>query len=699
MIRQFLLLLALLTGLTDAAETELRYLSGHGPKDAVPWDFTVTKGRRAGEKTTIPVPSQWEQHGFGTYNYGKSPAPKADEQGLYSTRFTVPPEWKDRRVRLVFEGVMTDAEVKVNGKSAGPVHRGGFYRFRHDITPLLIPGQENLLEVEVSKVSADALTERAEREADYWVFGGIFRPVFLEAVPDRSIEQVSIHATADGVFTANVDFGNLRESAVLEARIYDAAGTAVGDAFTAEIPSGGCSRVVLKTKIKSPAGWTAETPHLHTVRLALKRGDWNMHEVTQRFGFRSIELRPGQGIFLNGSRILLKGVCRHSFRPESGRCLDPEDSYEDVRLIKSMNMNAVRMSHYPPDVAFLEACDELGLYVIDEVSGWQNAHGTEIGRRLVRETVTRDVNHPCILFWANGNEGGWNRELDGDYALYDPQNRTVLHPWETFNGVDAKHYPPYDELAKRLAGPDIVMPTEMIHGLYDGGAGAGLEDYWKAISSSPVGGGGFIWVLADEGIMRTDQGNRIDVHSTYAPDGIVGPRHEKKGSYHTVRDIFSPVQIDPPQLDANFTGKLAVRNCHDFLSLAGCKFSWKLLDFPALTEQGIAAKVLAEESIPVPEIAAGKHGELQLTLPANWADSDALSLTATDPSGREFWNWVWPVRKPAVRPEGGGAVENFSLKSGDVTATFDPLTGKLVSFRRGEKVSSLTNGPRVVYAR
>ena len=113
----------------------------------MPWDFTVTRGRRAGEKTT-------------TYDFNKSPAPKADEHGLYSTRFTLPPEWKDQRMRLVFEGVMTVAEEKVNGKSAGPVHRGGFYRFRHDITRLLIPEHENLLEVEVSKVSADALTER-----------------------------------------------------------------------------------------------------------------------------------------------------------------------------------------------------------------------------------------------------------------------------------------------------------------------------------------------------------------------------------------------------------------------------------------------------------------------------------------------------------------------------------------------------------
>ena len=120
-------------------QTAQLYLSGHGPHDAVPWEFSVTGGRRAGEWTTIPVPSNWELQGFGTYNYGDEPVPKADEHGLYRLHFTVPENWKNRLIRLVFEGVMTDATVKVNGKSAGPVHQGGFYRFRHDVTTLVKP--------------------------------------------------------------------------------------------------------------------------------------------------------------------------------------------------------------------------------------------------------------------------------------------------------------------------------------------------------------------------------------------------------------------------------------------------------------------------------------------------------------------------------------------------------------------------------
>ena len=374
-----------------------------------------------------------------------------------------------------------------------------------------------------------------------------------------------------------------------------------------------------------------------------------------------------------------------------------------------MNMNAVRMSHDPPDVAFLEACDELGLYVIDELSGWQKAHGSGIGRKLIREMVTRDVNHPSILFWDNGNEGGWNRELDGDFRLYDPQDRVVLHPWETFNGVDTKHYPSYDDLTKRLAGPNIVMPTEMIHGLYDGGAGSGLEDYWKAISNSPVGGGGFIWVLADEGIMRTDQGNRIDVFSTYAPDGIVGPRHEKKGSYHTVREVFSPVQIDAPFLDEKFTGKLVVHNRYDFSSHGSCHFKWKLLDFPKPSEANTEPEVRGSGGVAGPDIAAGAHGTLDLPLPKGWRSSDALSLAVTDSAGHELCAWTWPTVSRGKRDleplEFRGktyiqkSAENISFTAGEVTASFDAKTGMIRSLRRGDHFSPLTNGPQVVYAR
>jgi len=126
--------------------------------------------------------------------------------------------------------------------------------------------------------------------------------------------------------------------------------------------------------------------------------------------------------------------------------------------------------------------------VLDELAGWQKPpYDTEIGKKLVKEMVTRDVCHPCILCWDNGNEGGWNRDLDNQFALYDPQNRTVLHPQESFNSVDTAHYRNYEVSLKKLSSSTLYMPTEFLHGLYDGGLGAGLDDYWKAMYASPMG--------------------------------------------------------------------------------------------------------------------------------------------------------------------------------------------------------------------
>lgn len=706
--------------LLHAAEpqTELRFLSGHGPKDAVPWEFSVTGGRRAGEWTTIPVPSQWELHGFGTYNYGQENK-KSDEHGLYRLHFAVPADWKGRRIRLVFEGVMTDAAVKVNGRAAGPVHQGGFYRFKHDVTSLVKFGEgaanDNLLEVDVAKVSADPQTELAERGGDYWVFGGIFRPVWLEALPaSAAIDQVAIDARADGALTVDVVLSALPAGRIdglkveplrLEAQVLTGDGTPVGPPMTQPLLAGGVGRVRLAGRVDSPRTWNAESPNLYGLRLTLRRGADVVHVVTQRFGFRTFEVRDGEGLFLNGQRILLKGVDRHSFRPETGRALNREDCYEDVRLMRGMNMNAVRMSHYPPDPAFLEACDELGLYVLDELSGWQHAHGTPIGRLLVREMVERDVNHPSILFWDNGNEGGFNRDLDGDFALYDPQQRRVLHPWDTFSGVDTKHYPGYEEFAQRLRGSNLVMPTEILHGLYDGGMGAGLDDYWRALVASPVGAGIFLWVLHDEGVVRTDQGGRVDVFSTFAPDGIVGPHFEKEGSYGAIRDVWSPVQLDSPKLGADFEGTLSVHNRYDFTLLSSCRFTWQLLRFDG------AKRIVGSGAATAPVVPPHGEGKISLALPANWREADALAVTVTDPSGAELWTSTWPTAALAGRtaaafvPAAGaarhasGSPAGLQLVTGDVTADFDPATGLLREVRRGGKVFALTNGPRLAFAR
>ncbi|NWK94597.1 hypothetical protein DM806_02705 [Sphingobium lactosutens] len=369
-------------------------------------------------------------------------------------------------------------------------------------------------------------------------------------------------------------------------------------------------------------------------------------------------------------------------------------------------MNAVRMSHYAPEESFLEAADELGLYVIDELSGWQHAHDREVGRKLVRELVERDVNHPSILFWTNGNEGGWNRELDGDFALYDPQQRRVLHPWEEFNGIDTKHYPRYPDLQRRLAGKTLVMPTEFLHGLFDGGGGSGLDDYWRAMTASPRGAGGFLWNFADEGIARADQSGRIDTYATYAPDGILGPHHEPEPSAATIQEIWSPVQIETPSLDDDFDGSLKIRNDYDFTSLKDVTFHWEWITFASPASQTVHPHILASGDMPGEPIAPHASGILRVPTARTQNRPDALRLTARRGSD-SLWTWVWPTASAATpltarslgHPQATRDATRIQLTVGTISADFDAATGLLTRIGKGGRHQDFAAGPQLVVAR
>lgn len=668
-----------------AQETLRHYLSGRDAENTVPWEFHCSGGRNSGKWTTIGVPSCWELQGFGSFRYGHSDKFHEPIRGDYRHRFQVPAEWSGRRVFIVFDGVMTDATVKINGTEAGATHQGSFYRFKHDITKLLRFGQENLLEVSVLDQSADASVNRAEREADYWIFGGIFRPVWLQAEPAQFIDRVAIDAKADGSFALDYFLGGEGGADSVSVTVLDAKGKPVGETTSAPLAAGRIS-----TKVSQPALWSAETPVLHTAVVQLRHGGTVLHEIKQRFGFRTIEARAGDGLYVNGRRVMMRGVCHHVAWPTLGRATSPRIAALDLDLIQEMNMNAVRMSHYPPDKEFLEMCDERGLYVINELAGWQAFYDTGVGGKLAREMIARDVNHPSIVFWANGNEGGFNLELDDLYHQLDPQKRPVIHPWSWFREFETKHYPDYKKLTEMLASDAIVMPTEFLHGLYDGGHGAGLEDYWQAMRNAKNSAGGFLWVFADEGVRRADMNGAIDVAGNNAPDGIVGPFREKEGSFYTIKQVWSPVQL-PDTLPADFNGAFPVENRYEVTSLSRCDFRWQLRRF---SESEVT--MLEEGTQPGPEVAAGQTGTLQLRLPTGWREknADALAVTATDWNGRELWTWVYPLQpQAACIPPGKPLDAGQGLKTGGAELRVEPDTGSLLGVTMDGREFSLRGGP------
>ncbi len=699
----FLIILLYISNIITAQNTKIEYLSGIDAVNTVKWEFYCSNGMKSGHWDTIEVPSCWEQQGFGSYNYGHDKFEnRLNETGLYRYNFDVPSNWKGNQVKIVFDGVMTDALVKINGKQAGPVHQGAFYQFKYDISKLLKYGKKNHLEVFVKKHSDNESVSLAERKADFWVFGGIFRPVFLEVKPTENIERVAIDAKANGIFKSDIYISGIKNAvtAIVEIQTLDGEKTA---SFSQSIDNA-ITRV--SGQLEKPKTWTPEFPNLYNAVFSIQNQKGKIiHKVTERFGFRTIEVKANDGIYVNGARIKMKGVNRHTFRPKYGRTSSKAFSIEDVNLMKDMNMNAVRMSHYPPDEHFLDVCDSLGLFVLDELTGWQYPPYDDIvGRKLLEEMIAHDVNHPSIIIWDNGNEGGENNNLNDDFAELDIQKREVILPQKDYKKTNTVHYIGYNYLSHDgFCCRKIFFPTEFLHGLYDGGHGAGLDDYWEKMWDDPLCAGGFLWVFADETIERSDRRGALDSDGNHAPDGILGPYHEKEGSFYAIKEIWSPVYFEKRYITKEFDGTFRIENRYQYTNLNQCTFKAEWIGFSG-PDDPVNEIILSREDITV-QLQPEQKGRLNLRLPEKWQHSDALRISAYDPYGRHIYTWNWPVKFPGEK-----ARELIHIDKGEkpvltekedlivVTVaglkyTFSKRNGLLKEILNKEGTIPLSNGP------
>ncbi len=746
-IRQFSATLLASFGLliccASAAPTQIQYLSGTDKDNTVPWQFSVSSGRNAGIATNIPVPSCWMLMGFGTYSYtqntGSGMTASNSETGFYTNTFAVPPAWTGKKIFLVFEGVMTDTSVSINGQSVGATHQGGYYEFRYDVTPYVVVGAgTNKLSVTVRKFSTDPFVEGAEEgNVDYWIYAGIYRPVYLEAKPAAYIDRIAANPLANGNITVITFLGGIATNYNVKAFVTDTNGVQLGGAFSNSI-SAGVTNVLLSATLPAPKLWSSEFPNLYTLTVQLlDTNGVEIHSVTNQIGFRTITFVSGSGFYVNGKKVLMRGSCRHEVWPTTGRTISRAVCDLDIQLMKDMNMNAVRLSHYPQNKMFYEECDRLGLYVLDELDSYQFVIDTANGARLIAEMVKRDVNHPCIFAWDNGNEGGANANLDGGnagstnyFGLYDIQNRLVIRPQQggqIFNGVITDHYEYlFDNGGTsvtnylRPGATAVFMPTEILHGLYDGGIGACLSEFWDAFRNSTNGGGMFLWAFLDEGILRADQNGIMDVRGQSAPDGIVGPYRENEASYYTCKSVFSPVQIGAPNPSA-FTGTLAVSNRFDFTDLSQCQFNWQLGWFADATDpannfstNALTGGLLIGATggnFSGPSLLPNTTGALALpSFPINWTNYDALRLTATDPFGNNIYTWTFPLHSQsqlrdrivgkvsATAPSitAGTSGTEIIVTNGPRNFHFSKTSGAINSLTVSNQPVSFNNGPRPV---
>ena len=615
----------------------------------------------------VEVPGNWTLQGYGHPHYTNVQmpfpheppfVPEENPTGVYAREFEVPKSWARRRVVIHFGGAESVLYVHVNGQ---PVGMGKDSRLpsEFDITSLVVAGRKNLVVAVVVKWSDASFIE----DQDQWWMGGLHREVYLYSTPPVFLADVS----ALGLLEKDCQRGRLQvrvragfpgqpeEGWSAEVELYDPAGKPVFEEVrSAGIPVGrpeGWPRLEaeIEAKLRRPGLWSAEQPHLYRVVVALKDPRGRTVDATMiRIGFRSLEVRDRQ-LLINGRCVLIKGVNRHDHHDTRGKALDRETMRLDAVTMKRFNVNAVRTSHYPNDPYWLDLCDELGLYVVDEANvechGYYHQvakdrrYATAFLNRAVR-MVERDKNHACVILWSLGNESSHspNHEaMAGWIRRYDPTRPLHFEPgifsqfvekqvWDkrydsgyTVTDIVCPMYPEIREMiewATDATHPDQRRPLilcEYSHAM--GNSNGSLADYWEAFETVRGLQGGFIWEWIDHGIKRVaEDGSDYWAYGgdfgddpndlNFVCDGLVWPDRTPHPGLFEFKHLAQPVKV----LGFSRTrGTLELRNQQDFCDLLWLDGEWRLT---------VDGEFIAKGKLPRLKGAPRQTFEVPITLPA-----------------------------------------------------------------------------------
>ncbi|MBQ6923538.1 MAG: DUF4981 domain-containing protein [Kiritimatiellae bacterium] len=593
------------------------------------------------EWDTIPVPSNWQMEGHGhpwytnvQYPIPLNPpfVPSDNPTGSYRRAFLVPASWKGRRIRLRFDGVDSWFEAFVNGESVG---QGMGSRLPHefDITDKLDFEGENILAVRVVQWSAGTYLE----DQDQWWLSGIYRAVTLVSFPKAAIEDVHFTTALDAEYrdaTLTIHAAVSGASAALKGRkvfaeLADADGRPVWTKpVSVSIPAKG-GDVRLSGKIAGAHLWNAEDPYLYRLTVSL-RDAAGRTEMSAAFnvGVRQVEIK-GDVLLVNGRRVTFKGVDRHEFHTDTGRALSRETMLQDILLLKRHNFNAVRTSHYPDDPRWYDLCDEYGIYLIDECDlethgfGYTPKNITDHAEweaacvdRMVR-MVTRDRNHPSVIFWSLGNESylGRNHYKMAEAARRLDPTRPIHYEGDyecKVVDVYSRMYPSIPECEQICAGKgpnrsewqrNLETPVEAYNSrpfvlceyVHAMGNGPGcVKEYWDVIWKNPKFCGAFVWEWIDHGIRtKTADGREFFAYGgdfgerpndgSFICDGLVFPDRRPSPGMAELKQAMQPVATelaDAATLRLKLTNHLAFTGFDQFTA------HWKLLANGELLQSG-----------------------------------------------------------------------------------------------------------------
>ncbi|WP_238431509.1 glycoside hydrolase family 2 TIM barrel-domain containing protein [Streptomyces cavernae] len=553
-------------------------MSDH-PED-VPKDF-FTEGYDTGgsDWRSVRVPHTWQTDGLDhpmfrnipTEMYPDDP-PKVPRDvnptGAYVRTFELPRSWQERETFLRFEGVTSGYLVWVNGSYVG-YDQGGYTPAEFDISEKLHPGK-NTIAVQVHRWGSGAHLE----DYDQWRFAGIFRSVDLYSTPRTYLQDVTIRTDLDAEYrdarlTADVEVAAKGAPGSgprkVTGTLYDQHGRKVTTMSGTVDPQDGAASTTLEAEVSNPAKWTDETPALYTLLVQLAGPDGRVtHTTTQPVGFRDIEIKDRQ-LLVNGKRILVKGTNRAETDPRTGRYATRERTASDVSLMKRLNINAVRTSHYPSDPYFYDQADTRGLWIADEVDVETHHHDgcpddclaeRPEWQKAFMDRLTamyeRDKNHPSVLMWDTGNEAGLGKAhyAMADFLKANDPDRPLYHQPNSPDGdapfadVWGPRYPSPSGLAdKAKSTVKPIIMGEYAHAM--GNSLGNFREFWDVVRKYPQVQGGFIWDWAEQNITQPlittpdSSGNNILSYVTGKPGHVPG----KKGKALALSGLDDFVEV------------------------------------------------------------------------------------------------------------------------------------------------------------
>jgi len=630
--------------------------------------FATLETSEASTWDSIHVPGNWTMQGYDKPIYTNTQlpipntppfVPEDNPTGIYQLNFEVPERWQERETIACFEGVESAFYLYVNGRFCG-YSQGSRLPAEFDITEFLQPGT-NTLQAVVIRWSDGSYLE----DQDHWWMAGIYRDVYLYALPKVHLRDVFATTKFDEAFEeatltiqAEIEsFGVNADGFEVEVELLDENGRSLFPAPLSKPYHPNpkfAPKLRFKQTVTKPQKWSAETPTLYTLLVTLKDAEGKTIEVvSQRIGFRQTEV-IGRELLINGKPVLLKGVNRHEHDDKTGKTVSEASMIADIKLMKQFNINAVRNSHYPCHPRWYELCDEYGLYVIDEANieahanyellcqdpDWTTAF-LERGKRMVERTK----NHACIILWSLGNEtgygpnhdalAGWIRHTDPSRPLHYEGAVSHSHNQHWENGklatdITCPMYPSVAEIIDYAQDPTATRPLIMCEYAHAMGNSCGnLREYWDAIKTYHGLQGGFIWDWVDQGLLKTDEngkqywayggdfGDEINDYN-FCINGLIWPDRTPHPAMYEYKKLIQPVEISYTEIHREDTERHGEKR-GNFVFFASLRFKNER-DFTDLADINGRYEILANGqpiqigSLPTLNINPGESQDIDLNL-------------------------------------------------------------------------------------